>query len=605
MGIRNLRAAALATAMGALASMPAIAADPAPGRLPEDEIIYLIMPDRFENGDMSNDRGGRQGNRLVTGYDPAHKAWYHGGDLRGVINRLDYVRDLGATAIWLTPVFVNKTVQGDGALQSAGYHGYWPLNFLDIDPHLGTRAVYKELVEKAHAMGIKVYFDIVINHTADVVRYRECPDAACAYRDMAAFPHTREGGATGASINDGFIGVGPLGQNKENFGRLTRMEYAYTPFVPKAEQNAKHPAWLNDVRHYHNRGESIFKGESSQFGDFAGLDDVMTEHPSVVQGFIDIFGQWIDDYGIDGFRIDTARHVNPEFWQAFIPAMQARAKARGIEHFHIFGEVMEFDPAELARHTHVDRLPSVNDFALQQTISDVTAKGAATVALTRLFRADVTYAGGEVTARQLVTLVGNHDVLRLGRTLRAENPKADEAEILARARLAHAMLLTMRGVPALYYGDEQGFTGEGEGDQASREDMFPSRELSYNDNRLIGTDATTAADNFNRDHPLFRAIAKMVADRKTDPALRRGTHVSRFHTEKGPGLYVMSRLLAGTGETLVAFNSSTEPVTMPVRVEAASAKWRSVQGACASASTAPESYRVTVPALDYIVCKAE
>ena len=81
------------------------------------------------------------------------------------------------------------------------------------------------------------------------------------------------------------------------------------------------PQWLNDLLLYHNRGNTTFEGESSEAGDFVGLDDLMTENPRVVQGFIEIFGTWIDRYGVDGFRIDTARHVNAEFWQAFVPAM--------------------------------------------------------------------------------------------------------------------------------------------------------------------------------------------------------------------------------------------------------------------------------------------
>ena len=91
----------------------------------------------------------------------------------------------------------------------------------------------------------------------------------------------------------------------------------------------KVPEWLNDPIYYHNRGNTTFSGESSTFGDFSGLDDLMTENPRVVQGFIDIYGAWIERFGVDGFRIDTAKHVNPEFWQQFVPAMLARARAAG------------------------------------------------------------------------------------------------------------------------------------------------------------------------------------------------------------------------------------------------------------------------------------
>ena len=132
--------------------------------------------------------------------------------------------------------------------------------------------------------------------------------------------------------------------------------YAYTPFVPPAEANVKVPAWLNDPIYYHNRGNTEFRGESSLLATSSGLDDLMTENPRVVQGMIDIYGAWIDRYGVDGFRIDTAQHVNPEFWQAFVPAMLEARAARGIPNFHIFGEVAAegVDPAQL-RATHARR----------------------------------------------------------------------------------------------------------------------------------------------------------------------------------------------------------------------------------------------------------
>src|ERR1700730_771684 len=103
----------------------------------EGEVIYLIMPDRFANADPSNDGGGLSGDRSITGFDPYDKAYYHGGDIKGVTSKLDYIQGLGATAIWLTPVFRNKAVQEYDGYQSAGYHGYWPVDFTDIDPHLG------------------------------------------------------------------------------------------------------------------------------------------------------------------------------------------------------------------------------------------------------------------------------------------------------------------------------------------------------------------------------------------------------------------------------------------------------------------------------------
>lgn len=571
-------------------------------RLPEDEVIYLVMPDRFANGDPSNDRGRQTGDRLTTGFDPTDKGFYHGGDLKGLIAKLDYIQGLGATAIWLTPVFTNKPVQGTPGHESAGYHGYWGTDFTNIDPHLGTRADYKAFVDAAHARGMKVYFDIVVNHTADVIQYRECAGVSCTYRSKADYPYTRHGGASGTPINRGFAGDDAQGQTQSNFAKLTNQRFAYTPFIPDGQEHIKKPDWLNDVAMYHNRGESTFRGESSQYGDFFGLDDVFTENPRVVAGMIDLYGRWIDDFGIDGFRIDTARHVNSEFWRAFVPAMQARARARGIPNFHIFGEVMEFQPGELARFTLVDGLPAVNDFALQGALVEAIAKDGPTDAVTNVFRGDALYKDGETTARRLVTLTGNHDVSRFARAVMLAHPKAPLDEVLRRVLLAHAVILTARGVPALYYGDEQGFTGVGSVDQDSREDMFATHTPSYQAAPRLLPTQTGAGDHFDTTHPLYQAIAELVRIRLSDEALRRGRQVSRASGEK-PGLLAFSRIGEGH-ETLAVFNTSTQPIDAQVIVQAGSMRWSSVRGQCAAAATAAGSYRVRVEPLGYLICRS-
>lgn len=610
---RRFASAALLAAM--LASAP-ISASPlfreasdagVRDRLPEDEIIYLVMPDRFANGDPTNDRGGLAGDRMQTGYDPTDKGFFHGGDLKGVIDKLDYIQGLGVTAIWLTPVFRNQIVQGAGSRANAGYHGYWGLDFTDVDPHFGTKADYKALVDAAHARGIKVYFDVVINHTGDVIKYRECLKAFCTYRGKAEYPYTRRGKVGGAPINPGFAGDDAPSQTAENFRRLTDPGYAYTPIIPTDQEQAKTPSWLNDISVYHNRGESAFRGESSQYGDFMGLDDVFTENPRVVAGLIDVYGRWIDEFGIDGFRIDTARHVNPEFWQAFVPAMQARARARGIPNFHIFGEVMEFTPGELARYTHVDRLPAVNDFALQNALVEAIAKDGPTDAITNVFRGDVLYRDGEATARRLVTLTGNHDVYRFARAVMLARPNASPEEVLKRVRLAYAVVLLARGVPSIYYGDEQGFTGlpraDGSIDQNSREDMFPTHTAVYATEPRLGSPPQAAAgDHFNTEHPLYHDIARLVRIRTSDPALRRGTQISRGSGDK-PGLLAFSRL-SEAHETLAVFNTSSQSIDAQVLVGPSSSQWTGVVGACEASSSATGSYRVRVAPLDYIVCRS-
>ncbi|THD35247.1 MAG: alpha-amylase [Sphingomonas sp.] len=597
-----IRRAAIAALLVTVLVQPAASA-PAPAasyrdRLPEDEVIYFVLPDRFENGDPANDRGGLTGDRLVTGFDPTAKGFYHGGDLKGLVKRLDYIQALGATALWVGPIFKNKAVQGPKGDESAGYHGYWITDFTRVDPHFGTNADFKALVEAAHARGMKVYMDIIANHTADVIKYRECvPDTRCAYRSRADYPYTRRGGVTGPAINPGFTG--------ENYAKLTDPTWAYTPYLPKGEENAKTPAWLNDPRWYHNRGDSNFLAEDSQLGDFSGLDDLMTENPRVIAGMIDIYGKWIDDFGVDGFRIDTAQHVDAGFWQAFVPAMLARAKAKGIPHFHIFGEIFtdQMDPARLAEHTRVDKLPAVLDFAFMRAVIDTVGGSAPTSELFRLFFADPVYENGEAGARTLPTFLGNHDAGRFAQFVKAGFPKASDDEILKRVMLGHAMLLTLRGVPTIYYGDEQGFVSKG-GDQLAREDMFGSKVAVYNDETLLGTTGTTATPRFGTDNPIFRLIAELSRIRTSHHALTRGRQELRAWGDK-PGLFAVSRFDPDTGkEVLIAFNTSTAPVSANVLVDQASKTFLPLHGECALKPAAPGSLEVKLAPLDFVLCAA-
>ena len=304
---------------------------------------------------------------------------------------------------------------------------------------------------------------------------------------------------------------------------------------------------------------------------------------------IEIFGGWIDRYGVDGFRIDTARHVKPEFWQ-FVPAMLARAKAKGILNFHIFGEVSDHDirPAKLAQHTVVDRLPAVLDFSFRQAVIETVAGRRGTNVFEQLFDGDALYAKGFDTAVMLPTFTGNHDDGRFATFVRQPRPEASDDEVLKRTMLANAMLLTLRGVPTIYSGDEQGFVGDGN-DQDAREDMFASGVASYNDNRLLGTTKMTATASFGEDGPVFREIAALSRVRLATSAL---LAISRCDPKTG-------------AEVLLAFNTSDQPIARAVQVEVGSATWKTLAGACLAQSTAPGSIGIALPAFGYAVCAAE
>ena len=223
---------------------------------------------------------------------------------------------------------------------------------------------------------MKFYMDIVVNHTADVIHFAECAGKSeCPYRSIADYPYQRRGGVGGAPINPGFTGESD--GCAANFAKLTDPELRlHRRASRRPRKDVKRPAWLNDPIYYHNRGNSTFRGESSTMGDFVGLDDVFTENPRVIRGMIDIYGAWIDKYGVDGFRIDTAQHVNPEFWQKFVPAMLARAQ--GARHSATSTSSAKsrwttMDPAHTAVNTRVDKLPSVLDFAFLRAFVDVVA----------------------------------------------------------------------------------------------------------------------------------------------------------------------------------------------------------------------------------------
>jgi glycosidase len=580
------------------ATLESVRARPAAG-----ELVYFLLPDRFENGDPANDHGSLKGDRTKTGFDPASKSFYHGGDLKGLIARLDYIKVLGATAVWVGPVFKNKPVQGPPGLESGGYHGYWITDFTRVDPHFGSNAEFKALVDAAHARGLKVYMDIIANHTADVIQYRELGGPVpYPYRSRADYPYSRRGGAAGAAINTGF--AGDQDSAPANFAKLTDPTFAYTPFVPAGEEHVKVPDWLNDPVYYHNRGNSTFTGENSRFGDFAGLDDLFTEHPRVREGMIAIYRQWIEQFGIDGYRIDTARHVDPGFWQAFIPAMLETAHARGIPNFAIFGEVAREGPDNgyIAQYTRRDGYPAVLDFAFQGAVRAALGQGKGTQVLSDLFDGDVLYEGGEAAALAMPTFLGNHDMGRFSTLIRHDRPGIGGAELEARVRLAHVMLLTLRGTPVVYYGDEQGFVGDAN-DNDAREDMFAGQVASYNDNQLLATATAASADHFDPAHPFYRLIRDLAALRAAHPALARGRQMVRGYSEK-PGLFSVSRFDPQTGaEYLIAFNTSDAPIHASSVIGTAAEGLETLFGACPARVAAPGSVMLDLPAFGSVVCR--
>jgi len=554
--VRRFLSVAAALALGAPAWSTEPVAVPRFTHPGAGQTFYLLMPDRFANGRTDNDRGGLPGGPNDHGFDPTRISHYHGGDFAGLITRLDYIKGLGTTAIWTTPPFKNKPVQSG----TAGYHGYWILDFLQIDPHLGTNEEYREFIRQAHARGLRVYLDIVVNHTADVIYYQ---GGKTDYRDKASAPYHD---VNGKPFDERAVAYNGL-NNPAAFPALAAASsFPYVPLLPHGEEHAKNPAWLNDVTLYHNRGNSTFQGENAVLGDFVGLDDLFNEHPRVVQGFIDLFSQWLD-WGVDGYRIDTMRHVNTAFWQAFNPAIRAQARARGRPDFIQFGEVMNEtgDPAYLSEFsTGTIPADTTTDFGFFAAARKFVSQGGTAAAFADFIARDDYYTDHDSNVHSTITLLGNYDVGRFGYFLQQDNPGAPPAQLADLVKLGHGLLYFSRGMPVLLYGDEQGMIGRGGNDMQAREDMFASQAPDFKTAPLLATTRTGADDKFDVQHPFYRLFARFGALRAGHPALRTGAMIPRLTPEAG--LLAFSRIAR---EELVEYvvvlnNSRTATLTASV-----------------------------------------
>ena len=551
------------------------------------ERFYFVMTDRFANGDPANDTGGIAGDRLAHGFDPTDKGFYHGGDLRGLIENLDYIQGLGTTALWLTPSFVNRPVQGPAGQESAAYHGYWTTDFTRIDPHLGTNEEMRELIDAAHARGMKVFFDIITNHTADVIQ----PSGSATYVTKDAKPYLD---ASGQPFDDrDFVGA-------DDFPELdAATSFPVTPtFARPEDATAKTPAWLNDPTMYHNRGDSTFQGESDTYGDFSGLDDLFTERPEVIDGMIDIYAEWMR-FGIDGFRIDTVKHVNLGFWQEFGPAMAQAAREAGNDDFFMFGEVYDASSEAMSQYTTAGTLPAALDFGFQANAVQF-AEGKPPEYLAGFWGADDLYTDADSNAHQLPTFLGNHDMGRVGHFL---DVLSSGDELLNRSKLAHDLMYLTRGQPVVYYGDEQGLLGRG-GDKDARQSLFATQVEQYAAEETIAG-PSGAVDRYDTNHPLYAHIAALSALRDAHPALSDGAQVVR-HADAGAGVLALSRIDADSAtEYVVVLNNALAEKSASVPTWSPGIAFEPVHGTdAAPTASADGTLAVTVPPLSAVVLRA-
>ena len=493
------------------------------------DIIYFVMPDRYLNGDTSNDLAGGTRQDPTGGYNPTSTAFFHGGDLKGLTgncekgdNGLARIKDLGFTAVWLTPLVGQQEAKPNGA----GYHGYWGTDFLNVDPHLGTNDDLSALSACAKKLGLKLILDVVTNHTGDVNQYSD-----------------------------------------------------KTPFIPAGKESAKNPAWLNDLSNYHTVGDMSRcwgEGPCTQLGDFYGLDDLATEKEAVYKGLIDIYGQWVKKYGFVGFRVDTARHVDNNFFKNWSPGINKEAAEIGISNFTIFGEVWDINPINLVGYIRDKGLQTALDFPFQRTAVQFASGYSDAGVMDNLFDSDDLYTTQNSTAKNLVTFLGNHDMGRVGFLISASQTKADK-DLLARTQLAHALMYLSRGIPTVYYGDEVGMTGSGTGnDQLARQDMFSTKIESWKTEKRIGANPVGNGDSFSGpENPISKYLRSLSDLRRKYPALANGAMQMRF--AKGNTLIFSKYDELEKREYIVALNAFNHPTDLTISTSSTSG-WSTIFG---------------------------
>ena len=398
----------------------------------------------------------------------------------------------------------------------------------------------KTLIDEAHERGIKVFFDIITNHTADVLDYPAASTTPAADhpvhlqgrravprrgRQRLRRPRLRGRATTFPEVDAD--DVVPVRADVPQRGRQDR----------QGPGLAERPDALPQPR------DSTFAGENSEYGDFpsaiAALDDLWTEHPRSSTGMTDIYKTWVQDVGIDGFRIDTVKHVNMEFWQQFSPALQGYAASLGNDDFFMFGEVFDANPAFMSQYTTEGRLQATRRLRLPGAARRLRQGRAGTHVAARLLRrrrlvhrrrlqrlpaADLPRQPRHGPDRQLPRAT-RRDRRRAARSGQAR-PLADVPHPRPAGRLLRrrAGLHRRRRRPG-----------------RPRRTCSPSKVASYNDDDLIGTNATTAEPNYDTSHPLYQHIADARRARAEHPTLADGAQVQRYAAD-GPGIFAFSRI---------------------------------------------------------------
>lgn len=457
----------------------------------QDQVIYMLFIDRFEDGDpRNNDQGFGE-------YDPNSGAHFNGGDIEGITERLDYLKSLGVSAVWVTPPVANQW--WSTPYVAAGWHGYWAINFREIDQHFGTMEDYKRLSHELHCRDMFLIQDIVANHTANFYTYDggyDPHDTAKNFRLLE--PDSHQSAPTQAP-----------------FHMVDRLNLEH------AAANIYH--WTPTITDYADRYQETFH----MLGQLADLN---TENPVVIAELKDTYKYWISEAGVDAFRVDTVMLVEHEFWNRFLhdrDGIYAHAQGLGKARFLTFGESVSIsDPfkddgeRKLKGYMGSPEKPYLNsmlNYPLYFEIRRVIGRGEPTSQLAyrlRLFMEAYDH------PYSIPNFIDNHDTPRF---LATGNMGAFEQAL--------ALLFTIPGIPIIYQGTEQAL-------KETRQAMF---EGGYHNER----------GSFNEHSRPYKLIQRLSEVRRSNPVLTRGELRIIASDAAGPGILAFQRNLVDQAISVV------------------------------------------------------
>jgi glycosidase len=461
------------------------------------QIVYFLMIDRFNDGNPGNNDQG------VGEFDPGRSSAYSGGDLAGIENKINYIKNLGATSVWITPPVAHQWWSIGS--NYGGYHGYWGENLLAVDKHFGSLQDYKNLSKALHAQDMYLIQDIVVNHMGNYFSYPGNGSAG-GFRFEAA---TAQG------------------------NRPSQFPFNQNDARDPTQRRAGIYHWSPDIVNY---------ADPVQEHDYqmAGLDDLNTENPAVRDALRSSYGYWIKEVGVDAFRVDTAFYVPPDYFRDFLysedkdnPGMFKVAEQTGRSRFHVFGEGFAVDkPFEEGQSRKIagymrdadgrPLMPGMLNFPLYGTSADVFARGHASAELShRIDSMMHLYPEPHL----MPSFVDNHDVDRF---LASGDLDGLKQNLL--------LIMTLPGIPVIYYGTEQALPEQ-------RAALF---KTGYGSN---------GRDHFNDQSGMYRYIQSVSGLRKRNKVFSHGTPTVLKDNPAGPGVLAY-RMQYGDEQALVVFNSA-------------------------------------------------